>query len=93
MEIKTSSWITVSQNTGDICPVFRKQLTTEKAVAKAQLQITALGVYHAQINGQRVGDYVLAPGWTSYDHRLQVQSCDVTSLLQKENDPFRLLGK
>ena len=93
MEIKTSSWITVSQNTGDICPVFRKQLTTEKAVAKAQLQITALGVYHAQINGQRVGDYVLAPGWTSYDHRLQVQSYDVTSLLQKENDLRVTVGR
>ena len=85
MDIKTSSWITV-RDTGDVCPVFRKAFAAEKAIEKAELQITALGVYEAEINGQRVGDFVLAPGWTSYDHRLQVQTYDVTALLQKENE-------
>ena len=86
MEIKTSSWITVSQNAGDICPVFRKLFATEKAIEKAELQITALGVYQVEINGRRVSDFMLAPGWTSYEHRLQVQTYDVTTLLQKDND-------
>ena len=93
MEIKTSSWITVSQDTGDICPVFRKQFAAEKAIAKAELQITALGVYHAEINSLRVSDFVLAPGWTSYDHRLQVQIYDVTDLLQEENDLRVTVGR
>ncbi|MBP5727181.1 MAG: family 78 glycoside hydrolase catalytic domain, partial [Clostridia bacterium] len=93
MEIKTSSWITVSQDTGTICPVFRKQFATEKSIAKAELQITALGVYHADINGQRISDYVLAPGWTSYDHRLQVQTYDMTALLQKENELCVTVGR
>ena len=84
MDIKTSSWITVSQDTGNICPVFRKMFAAEKAIKKAELEITALGIYEAEINGQRVSDYVLAPGWTSYDHRLQVQTYDVTALLQKK---------
>ncbi len=93
MEIKNSSWITVSQDTCDICPVFRKWFTAPKAIEKAELQLTTLGVYHAEINGQRIGDDVLAPGWTSYDHRLQVQTYDVTALLQKENDLFVTVGR
>ena len=93
MDIKTSAWITVSQDTGDICPVFRRQFATGKAIDKAELQITVLGVYKAEINDQRVGDFVLAPGWTSYDHRLQVQTYDVTALLQKENDLRVTVGR
>ena len=92
MDIKTSSWIT-ARDTGDVCPVFRRQFATEKAIDKAELKITALGVYEAEINGQRVGDFVLAPGWTSYDHRLQVQTYDVTALLQKENDLRVTVGR
>lgn len=93
MNIKTSAWITVSQNTGDICPVFRKLFAPEKAIEKAELQITALGIYHAEINGQRISDFVLTPGWTSYDHRLQVQTYDVTALLQKENELCITVGR
>ena len=92
MDIKTSSWIT-ARDTGDVCPVFRRQFATEKAIDKAELKITALGVYEAEINGQRVGDFVLAPGWTSYDHRLQAQTYDVTALLQKENDLRVIVGR
>ena len=93
MKIKNSAWITVSQATGDICPVFRKQFAATKTVAKAELQITTLGVYQAEINGQRIGDFVLAPGWTSYDHRLQVQTYDITALLQTENDLRVTVGR
>ena len=49
------------------------------------MKITALGVYEAKLNGERVGDFILAPGWTSYLNRLQVQSYDVTNLLKTEN--------
>ena len=44
MEIKTGTWITVSRNAGDVCPVFRKQFDAAKAIENAELQITALGV-------------------------------------------------
>ena len=93
MEIKSSSWITVSGDTGDVCPVFRRQFSTEKEVESAELEITALGVYNAEINGRRVGNEVLAPGWTSYDHRLQVQTYDVKALLEKENDLRVTVGR
>ena len=41
------------------------------------------GSYEAEINGARVGDHVLAPGWTSYRHRLRYQTYDVTDLLRE----------
>src|SRR5690606_33306254 len=48
--------------------------------------ITARGLYEACINGKRVGDAYLTPGWTSYSKRLQYQQYDVTSLLQQGNN-------
>ena len=93
MEIKSSEWITVSGDTGDIAPVFRRKFEARKAVKQATLNITALGVYDAELNGKRVGDFVLAPGWTSYQHRLQVQVYDVTDLLQVENELRVTVGK
>ncbi len=50
---------------------------------KAALKVTALGLYFAEINGKRVGDYYLTPGWTSYNKTLQVQEYDVTALLKE----------
>ena len=94
MIIHSASWITVSRDTGDIAPVFRRAFAAQKPVAKATLEITALGVYEAELNGRRVGDFVLAPGWTSYASRLQVQTYDVTSLLASgENDLRVTVGR
>ncbi len=48
----------------------------------ARLYVTALGLYEARLNGTRVGDAVLAPGWTDYDQRVAYQTYDVTHLLR-----------
>ncbi len=93
MGIRNSHWITTSEETGDICPVFCREFRCEQPVDKAELQITALGVYHAEINGQPVGDFVLAPGWTSYQRRLQVQTYDVTRLLHRDNSLCVTIGR
>ncbi|KAH7392471.1 alpha-L-rhamnosidase N-terminal domain-containing protein [Phaeosphaeria sp. MPI-PUGE-AT-0046c] len=61
--------------------LFRKEFPLGDIVDKARLYITAQGVYEANINGSCIGDYFLAPGWTSYDERLQYQTYDVTSAL------------
>ena len=93
MIIHSASWITVSRDTGDIAPVFRRAFATDRPIAKATLEITSLGVYEAELNGRRIGDFVLAPGWTSYASRLQVQTYDVTSLLAsaiRTSGPARL---
>jgi alpha-L-rhamnosidase len=63
-------------------PYLRRELTLDGPPARARLYVTALGVYEVEINGQRVGDHVLAPGWTSYSHRLRYETFDVTGLLQ-----------
>ena len=61
---------------------LRKNFATTKPIAKARLYATALGVYEASINGQRVSDDLLAPGWTDYTKRVMVQTYDVTKLIR-----------
>ena len=88
-----ANWITVNQDTGDVCPVFRKTWKNCKTVKKAILALTALGIYEAELNGKRISDYVLAPGWTAYENRLQVQTYDVTDLLEEENTLTVTVGR
>jgi alpha-L-rhamnosidase len=64
-------------------PLLRRTFDVRAGVLQARLYMTALGVYEAEINGLTVGDHVLAPGWTSYDHRLRYQTFDVTGLLRE----------
>ena len=80
-----ANWILPSYNMGKVCPLFRKDFNIDKEIKTATLYITARGVYEAKINGNRVGDSIMAPGWTSYHNRLQVQTYDVTGLLQENN--------
>lgn len=60
---------------------FRKVFSVS-GIKKARLYITACGLYEARLNGRRVGDLILAPGHTDYRKRVQVQTYDVTDLLQ-----------
>lgn len=68
------------------CPVFGKTFALSKKVKKARLYATAHGVYEVTLNGKTVGDYRMAPGWTSYHNRLQYQIYDVTEQLAAENE-------
>ncbi|MDX6239142.1 MAG: alpha-L-rhamnosidase [Kribbellaceae bacterium] len=62
-------------------------------VVRARLYATANGVYVPELNGRRVGDEELAPGWTAYQHRLRYQTYDVTDLVGPgENRLEFLLG-
>ncbi|RHZ58051.1 hypothetical protein CDV55_105643 [Aspergillus turcosus] len=61
--------------------LYRKEFRPVGPIVKARLYITAQGVYEAEINGRRVGDHFLAPGWTTYDGRLQYQTYDITDYL------------
>ncbi len=63
-------------------PYLRRGFAVGQPVAWARLYVTALGLYEARLNGQRVGDAVLAPGWTDYSQRIPYQSYDVTALLR-----------
>src|SRR5918993_1944257 len=62
-------------------PYLRKEFPLYKPVRRARMYATARGVYELYINGNRVGNDVLAPGWTDYDRRVQYQTYDITPLL------------
>ena len=68
-----AKWIRPATDTGYAAPVYGKSFTLSERenVTEAKLFITALGVYEAELNGKRVGDFILAPGWTAYYKRLQ----------------------
>lgn len=62
-------------------PYFRRNFEARPDLTQATLSVTALGIVEPYLNGTRVGDEVLAPGWTSYTHRLNVSTFDVTDLI------------
>ena len=63
-------------------PFLRKSFALAAVPGTATLRISALGLYRAFINGQRVGNDQLTPGWTSYWDRLSYQTYDVAPLLR-----------
>lgn len=67
-------------------PLLRHQFVLDKKIKSATVFITAHGLYEAFINGRRVGNDWLTPGWTSYNKRLQYQVYDVTPLLQDDKN-------
>ncbi len=62
-------------------PYLRKTFFVGARVTRARLYATAFGAYETHLNGQRVGDHQLAPGWTDYRKRVHYQAFDVTPLL------------
>ena len=79
-------WITHEyEDDVEACPVFIKKFLLPAKVKQARLYASALGVYQASLNGDKIGDIFLAPGWTCYNKRIQYQTYDVTHLLQSEN--------
>jgi len=62
-------------------PALRADIEVPSGVVRARLYATAHGVYQAALNGEPIDDAVLAPGWTSYEHRLRYRAVDVTHLV------------
>ncbi len=73
-----------------VCPVFKKEFIAKGNIVSAELQISALGVYEAKINSERVGDRYMTPGWTAYESRLQYQTYDVTGMLHSESNTIEI---
>lgn len=86
MILNNAKWITYPNYENEtICPVFRKRFDIQESIKSATLKITSLGCYFAELGGERIGDFILAPGWTFYK-RAQLQEYDVTSLISKTNE-------
>lgn len=88
-----SKWVKTTEEMKDAAVVYAKEFAASGKVKEARLFVTAMGVYEASLNGHRVGDFVLAPGWTSYEKRLQYQEYDVAGLLKGANRLEVTVGK
>lgn len=91
--IKNARWIKPKKDYGDVCPIYKCQFETEKEIKSAIIEITSMGVYEAHINGERIGDFIMAPGWTSYDKRHQYQTYDITDKIKNTNEITVTVGK
>ena len=63
-----------------------------ESVVQARAYISGLGYYSLHINGQRVGESMLDPGWTTYSKRVLYSAYDVTSLLNMNDDGQQVVG-
>ncbi|MBE6663205.1 MAG: alfa-L-rhamnosidase [Ruminococcaceae bacterium] len=81
---ENASWITHPNNRLHEPVRFIKEIKLNGEIKKATLNITSLGCYYATINGQRVGDFILAPGFTSRK-RVQYQEYNVTKMISQSN--------
>lgn len=71
----------------------RKRFVLDGPVRRATVYVTARGLYELRLNGRRVGEQILAPEWTDYDRKIQVQTYDVTDLVRPgENALGAFLG-
>ncbi|WP_288207294.1 family 78 glycoside hydrolase catalytic domain [uncultured Parabacteroides sp.] len=65
----------------DPTPLFRKIFHPIKTVKEARLYIAGIGYYEASLNGKRIGDHILDPGWTNYGKQILYSTYDITSLI------------
>src|SRR3546814_50725 len=62
-------------------PLFRKTFRVGRKIQSARLYVSGMGYYEAYLNGQKVSDHMLDPGWTTYSERVLYVVHDITSLL------------
>jgi alpha-L-rhamnosidase len=91
----------------DRMPLFRKEFSAQKKIANARLYISGLGYYETWLNGQKMGDHVLDPGFTTYKKQVLYAVYDITSMLKQGKNvaavmlgngwwnplPFKLFGR
>jgi alpha-L-rhamnosidase len=75
----------------DSVKALRHAFAVSAPIKSARLYATALGAYEMFLNGQRVGDQVLAPGWTDYRERVYYQTYDVTRLVSEGDNAIGAL--
>ena len=88
--IFSASWIKAKRNHKYAATDFFRAFSVEKPVAEAVLTVTAHGTFTAYLNGQRIGEDILAPGWTVYQKRLQYLTYDVTTMLNTGANDLRI---
>lgn len=69
---------------------FKRDFKVDKEIKSARLYITACGIYEAVLNNERVGDFVLAPGHTDYNKRIQYQTYDIANQLKSGDNSIEI---
>lgn len=64
-------------------PYLRRTFDVKQPIRRATVYVTALGAYELRLNGERVGNDVLAPGWTNFNKRVHYQTYDVTQQVKQ----------
>lgn len=78
-----AKWIArTTETASNPAPLLRRGFGVARRVRQARLYIAGLGYHEVYINGQRVGDHILDPGYTRYDRRVLYVTHDVTALLR-----------
>ncbi|WP_316832977.1 glycoside hydrolase family 78 protein [Pedobacter aquatilis] len=87
-----AKWISIGYTEDPSRPVqvFEKQWTPSAKIKSATLYITSCGLYEGHINGKRIGEDLLTPGWTSYNKRLQYQKYEVSKLLKAAENNIQI---
>ncbi len=89
-----AKWISPATDMEEVCPRFSLDFDLKRTdIKEATLYITAHGSFVAHLNGERMGDEIMSPGWTSYAHRLQYLTFDVACFLKQQNSLCAIVGK
>ncbi len=80
----TAKWIARTTDTNvTIAPMLRRSFTLASDIRQARIYITGLGYYELHLNGKKVGDALLQPGYTRYDKRVLYNTYDVTDQVKR----------
>ena len=72
-------------------PLLRKAFTAAKPIRRARASVTGLGYYELYLNGEKVGDHVLDPGWTDFSKRVYYATFDVTDAIRQGNNALGIM--
>ncbi|RNL56622.1 alpha-L-rhamnosidase [Pedobacter jejuensis] len=75
----------------NILPLLRKEVVVKKQVKKATVFISGLGHFELSLNGTKVGDHFLDPGWTKYDKHAQYVAFDITKQIKSGSNAFGVM--
>jgi len=72
-------------------PLFRKEFSLDKKLARTRVYVSGLGYYELRLNGKKVGNHFLDPGWTSCAKRVLYSTCDVTTQLKRGRNALGIM--
>lgn len=92
MDLEKAKWITAPADMGQAGPLFTKEFSCETGAAKAVMHVSAVGLYKLFVNGTAYSFGLFNPGFTSYQHRIQYQTYDVTESIRSGKNRLEILA-